>query len=490
MSLTKKVIKVKDLDVAALKGVALDSRSVKSGYLFAALPGRKLDGHKFVVDAIRHGATHILAKPGTDLPEDSSDIILVSDDEPRKAFTKIVASFYPRQPDMVVAVTGTNGKTSTVHFVNQLWKMLDLPSAALGTLGLSVSGAAYKGASLTTPDPVSLHAELSDLSAVGVEHLAMEASSHGLDQFRLDGVRVKVAAFTNFSRDHLDYHADMAEYLAAKMRLFSDVLVDGGVAVLNADLQEYKTILNVCKKRKIRTLTYGRNEGAEVRIVDSVAMPQGQGLALDILGVKHHIILPLVGDFQAMNAVCAFACVMAEALDNDERTIKLIKGLEKLKGVPGRLQLVQGKSDCAAYVDFAHKPEALESVLASLKGHVKGRLICVFGCGGDRDHGKRPVMGEIASRLADIVIVTDDNPRTEVPEEIRGQILKGVKANSAEIHEIGERRDAIEAAAAMLQAGDVLVVAGKGHEKVQIFNGHSEPFDDVEELEIALRNLQ
>jgi UDP-N-acetylmuramoyl-L-alanyl-D-glutamate--2,6-diaminopimelate ligase len=487
MSLTK--IAVKDLDVSALKGVTLDSRGVKRGYLFAALPGRKLDGHKFISDAIMNGATYILAKTGTELPANAANVTVVMDDDPRRVFTEIVALFYKAQPKMIVAVTGTNGKTSTVHFINQLWKALDIKSAGLGTLGLSIQGGAYTGGSLTTPDPVTLHAEMSDLAAVGVQHLAMEASSHGLDQHRLDGVKVQVAAFTNFSRDHLDYHKDMKSYLAAKKRLFADVLVKGGTAVLNADLPEYKALKTVCKKAGHKVLSYG-HAGEELRIVQVVSLPHGQGLEIEVFGQMYHIILPLVGDFQTMNALCSLACVIAENPKDTARTANLIKAMEKLKGVPGRLQLVSGPSEYAVYVDFAHKPDALESVLQSLKKHAKGRLICVFGCGGDRDQGKRAVMGEIAAKIADVVVVTDDNPRTEPAQDIRAQILKGAQPLAKEIHEIAERREAILSAVSLLQAGDVLVVAGKGHEKVQIFNGYSEPFDDVQEVEIAMRQVK
>ncbi len=486
---SNKTISVKDLDISVLKGVTLDSRGVKRGYLFAAMPGRKQDGHKFISDAILNGATHILAMPGTALPQGAEHIILITDENPRRAFSDVAAKFYNAQPAMIVAVTGTSGKTSTVHFINQLWKAIGVKAAGLGTLGLTVQGGVKKEGAMTTPDPMTLHAEMADLAAVGVNHLAMEASSHGLDQYRLDGVQVKVAAFTNFSRDHLDYHGDMESYHAAKARLFSDVLAKDGTAILNADIPEYKGLRAACEKAGHKILSYGHS-GADIKILQVIRLPQGQGMDISVLGRTHHIILPLVGEFQGMNAICALACVIAEAQKDEARTEKLVKSLEALKGVPGRLELVRGPTEYAAYVDFAHKPEALESVLNTLRVHAKGRLICLFGCGGNRDQGKRAVMGEIAARLADVVIVTDDNPRTETPADIRVQIVAGAKDKAKELHDVAGRRDAIRMAVGMIKPGDVLVVAGKGHEKVQIFSGHSEPFDDVLEVETAMRNVK
>jgi UDP-N-acetylmuramyl-tripeptide synthetase len=335
-----------------------------------------------------------------------------------------------------------------------------------------------------------LHAELADLASVGIDYLAMEASSHGLHQHRLDGVRLKVAAFTNLSRDHMDYHKDMGAYLAAKMRLFLDILAADGIAVLNADIPEFDAMAAVCAEAGRKVFSYGF-KGRDFKILSTVSLPQGQKLDLEVLGQSYQILLPLVGGFQAMNALCALACVVAQDYENLKRTQILVAGLERLKGVPGRLQLVQGRADCAVYVDYAHTPDALETVLTGLRSHTKNRLICLFGCGGSRDQGKRPIMGAIAARIADVVIVTDDNPRIEDPAEIRAQVMNGIQeAGVRELHEVADRRKAIGFAMEQMASGDVLLVAGKGHEQGQIFNGYSEAFDDVNEVEIAMRRVK
>ncbi|MCB9988566.1 MAG: UDP-N-acetylmuramoyl-L-alanyl-D-glutamate--2,6-diaminopimelate ligase [Rhodospirillales bacterium] len=468
-----------------IKGLTLDSRQVRPGYLFAALPGRKYDGRQFMADAITNGAAVILAPTGAMLPENTgADVVLVTDDNPRRLFSLMAARFYGRQPDHVAAVTGTNGKTSVAHFTQQLWQMLGEKSASLGTLGVRGAGMTRPGA-LTTPEPVALQAMIADLTAAGVTHLAMEASSIGLDQHRLDGVKVSAAAFTNLSRDHLDYHETMESYFEAKARLFSDVLMEGGTAVLNADVPEYEALHEIVAARNIREISYGRH-GRGIHLLKATPRPDGQNIEIRVDEETHGFYLPLVGEFQVMNALCALGLVMAEAPDNEPRTRQIVALLAELKRAPGRLELVPGHPRGAVYVDYAHTPDALEMILTALRPHTDGELVCIVGCGGDRDKGKRPVMGKIASELADEVIITDDNPRSEDPATIRAEMMVGAGAGA---REIGNRREAIKTAIKELEDGDVLVIAGKGHEQGQIIGDHVEPFDDIEEASKAIKGL-
>ncbi len=468
-----------DLEIA---GLTADSRAVRPGFLFAALPGSTVDGRAFIADAVAKGAAAILAPPGTVI--DAPGIRLIEDPAPRRAFALMAAAFYHRQPKTVIAVTGTNGKTSTVQFARQIWARTGKRAACLGTLGLDApEGVTWAGPSMTTPDPVALHAGLAALAEAGVSHLAMEASSHGLDQFRLDGVRLKAAGFTNLSRDHLDYHGDMQGYLAAKGALFARVLADDGMAVLNADAPEFPELALLCQIRGIRVLGYGY-AGREIKVRDVIPLPHGQRLGLEFLGRPVVIDLPLIGRFQAWNALCALGLVLAADPAGD--VAPAVEALESLEGVPGRLQLVgHHPTGAPVIVDYAHTPDALETVLTALRPHAEKRLVVVFGCGGDRDRGKRPVMGEIAVRLADRAIVTDDNPRSEVPAAIRAEIL----AAAVGAEEIGDRRAAIRAAVRGLEAGDLLLIAGKGHEQGQIVGAETRPFDDATEVLAAIAEV-
>ncbi len=469
------------VDIKTLKGLTQDSRAVKSGYLFAAFPGTKTDGRQFIDKALAAGASVILAPQGTTLPA-NANAKLVTDENPRQMFARMVAAFYNAQPSHIAAVTGTNGKTSTAVFTATLWEALGFKSASLGTLGLHGTNVNREG-SMTTPGTVELHAALAECVDLKIDHLALEASSHGLDQYRLDGMRINVAGFTNLTRDHLDYHADMNEYLAAKARLFAEILAQDGTAVLNADVPEFAHLKSLCVDRRIKVIAYGHNN-ADLKIISRAPTGAGQDLVLEIFGERHNLALPLVGEFQAMNALCALGMVLAE---NRDRLSDLLKALANIKGAPGRLQYVSGHPKGAAvYVDYAHTPDALENVLRSLRPHTQNKLVCLFGCGGDRDRGKRPVMGKIANDLADLAIVTDDNPRSEEPAQIRKEILEGAK----NAQEIPGRREAIQAAAKLLQSGDILVVAGKGHEQGQIFKTHTDPFDDVSEVKAALQLLK
>lgn len=467
------------VDVKRFKGISSDSRKVQAGWLFAALSGTKQDGKNFIQDAAKNGAIGVLAQTGTLVPD---GIELIADENPRHRFAQMAAEFYThKQPDTVVAVTGTNGKSSTVHFVRQLWEAIGYNAASLGTLGVHGTNIDRDG-SMTTPDPATLHETLAELKTNDIDHLAMEASSHGLDQYRLDGVKIAAAGFTNLTHDHLDYHGDMSAYRAAKIRLFSDILQQDGIAVLNADSDDYQTFEDAAIARGVRILSYGEH-GKAIQLDACEPLPHGQDLRLEILGRHYDVVLPMVGKFQTMNALCALGLAIAENPIDHDRTAKLVAALENLNGAAGRLQLV-GKTNQGAsvYVDYAHTPDGLKTVLESLRPHTDRNLVCVFGCGGDRDATKRPIMGRIAATLADSVFVTDDNPRTEDAAKIRQAIL----AECPNAIEIGNRREAIAVAIKLLDSGDVLVIAGKGHEKGQIIGTAVEPFDDVEEAKKCL----
>jgi len=460
-----------------ITGLTADSRAVAPGYLFAALPGTKADGRAFIPAAIAAGAVAVLAPEGSRI-ELPPEVVLVTDANPRRRFALMASAFHGAQPKVMAAVTGTNGKTSTADFFRQIMTRLGHASAAIGTLGIIAPGWDSSGG-LTTPDPAGLHADLARLAGMGVTHACMEASSHGLDQHRLDGVRLVAAAFTNLTRDHLDYHADMDAYAEAKLRLFAEVLPEGATAVINADSDLAPRVVELCAKRDIKVLGYGR-AATHLRLIAVRPTARGQDLNLEIMGKAATIHLPLAGRFQADNALAALGLALASGADSDAA----LAALEHLVGVPGRLQKVAERANGApVYVDYAHTPDALETVLKALRPHAARRLVAVFGCGGDRDPGKRPLMGAIGCRLADAMIVTDDNPRSEDPAAIRAAVRGACPAGI----EIGDRREAIRAAVAGLQKGDVLVVAGKGHERGQIVGAAVLPFDDAEEAQDAVR---
>ncbi len=464
-----------------IAGLTCDSRQVEPGFLFAALPGVTVDGRTFIADAIGRGAAALLAPTDTDVTAYADTLPAILDDNPRRRFARMAALFYRGQPNTVAAVTGTNGKTSSVDFLRQIWLRERIPAASLGTLGVITADGRQEG-SLTTPDPVALHKTLDRLAGDGVRCLAMEASSHGLSQYRLDGVRIAAAAFTNLTRDHLDYHASMSEYLDAKLRLFTEVMEPGGAAVLNADADAFGIVRDACETHGHRILSVGRN-GQDIRLATSEPFDGGQRLRLSVDGRSMTVDLPLAGGFQANNAITAAGLAIACGMATD----RAIAALENLHSVPGRLERV-GRTVAGApiYIDYAHTPDALETVIEALRPHAKGRLWVVFGCGGDRDSGKRPEMGRIACRLADKVIVTDDNPRSENPAAIRSQIL----ATCPGATEIGDRRQAIHAAIAGLTAEDLLIVAGKGHERGQIVGKTVHPFNDADVVQDALAKVR
>jgi UDP-N-acetylmuramoyl-L-alanyl-D-glutamate--2,6-diaminopimelate ligase len=407
-------------------------------------------------------------------------VVLIEDTNPRRRLALLAAAFHGEQPAHIAAVTGTNGKTSTAQFTRQLWQALGHKAGAMGTLGLVADGFP-ETPSLTTPDPVALHATLADVARGGVTHLAMEASSHGLDQFRLDGVVVEAAGFTNLTRDHLDYHGTMAAYLQAKLALFDRVMPKGATAVINADIPEFEQIASTAHARKQTVIGFG-TAGKELRVIDATPLPHGQRLELELFGKRRTLELPLVGRFQVWNALCALGLVIGTGTDAEQAADCLVN----LTGVRGRLEMVATLPNGAAvYVDYAHTPDGLETVLRSVRPHTHGRLSVVFGCGGDRDKGKRPMMGRIAAELADRVIVTDDNPRSEVPATIRAEVMAGCPGAT----EVDDRAKAIALAVGELGPGDVLVLAGKGHEQGQIIGNEVRPFDDATVARAAVAAL-
>ncbi len=467
-----------------ITGVTQDSRAVHEGCLFVAVKGAKSDGHDFVQSAILQGAAAIVVARGFVVADAPPNVVVVEVDDTRVALSNAAAAFYPNQPEHIVAITGTNGKTSVAHFVQQLWSAQGHKAVSLGTLGVHGDGV-EKAGKLTTPDTVGLHFELSELAAAGITHLAMEASSHGIEQHRLDGVRVQAAGFTNLSRDHLDYHGTMEHYLAAKAGLFTRILPDDGVAVINADTDEGKKLLAQAQERGLVTVSYGFN-GEAIQILHLAPTHDGQEITIKVAGQRHHLKLPLVGGFQVMNALCALGLLMADNLNDAAYAEKLVLALGHLNGAPGRLQHVEGHPYGSVYVDYAHTPDALENVLKALRVHTAGKLYCIAGCGGDRDAGKRPIMGALANDLADVAVITDDNPRTEDAASIRAQMM----AAAPKAKEIGDRAEAISWAINDMNDGDVLVIAGKGHEQGQIIGDTVLPFDDAAQAAKAMGLLQ
>ena len=454
-------------------GLSVDSRQIRPGFLFAAWRGAQRDGRRFAGEAVARGAVAILTDDPAALDLDAAArrrVAVLADPNPQRRLALAAARFFDRQPATIAAVTGTNGKTSVAHFTRELWGALGHRAASLGTLG-RVGPDGRRPGSLTTPDSVTLHRDLAELAAGGVDHAVVEASSHGLDQCRLDGVAVSAAAFTNLTRDHLDYHGDMAAYRAAKQRLFVVLLPPGGAAVLNADSDEFAALSTLCRGRGQRLIAYGEADAAEMRVVRRDPRRGGQHLLLDLFGTRRELMLPLVGAFQAMNALAALGLAVATGSPLEAGA----SALQQLTPVPGRLQFVGDANRAAVFVDYAHTPDALATVLRALRPHAEGRLVVVFGAGGDRDRGKRPLMGRVVSELADRAYVTDDNPRSEDPTEIRRAIL----AAAPGAIEIGDRRRAIGAALADLRPGDVMVIAGKGHETGQIVGAETLPFDDA-----------
>jgi UDP-N-acetylmuramoyl-L-alanyl-D-glutamate--2,6-diaminopimelate ligase len=462
-----------DVEIVSLTA---DSRCVEPGWLFAALPGARADGQHFVAEAIAKGAAAVLLKSDAAVPVPPR-VVLLKAPEPRQAFARLAARFWGQQPRTIVAVTGTSGKTSVADFARQIFDRLGHSAASLGTLGVVKGGVAGYGA-LTTPDPVSLHQTLARLAQEGITHLAMEASSHGLDQYRLDGVALRAAAFTNLGHDHLDYHPSMDAYLKAKLRLLVELLPAAGTAVINADAAHAEPAIAAARAAGRRVVTVGRAAASTLKLEEQRPVGFGQQLAVRHGDAVVSVRLPLLGEYQAANALLAAALVMA----TEEVGVDALAALERLEGVKGRLEIVGEVRGGLIVIDYAHKPDALAAALTALKPFAPGRIICVFGCGGDRDKGKRPIMGRIAGELAASVIVTDDNPRSENAAAIRAEILAGATG----AREIGDRGEAIRAGVRLLGRGDVLLIAGKGHETGQIIGSTIVPFSDHETVRAAL----
>jgi UDP-N-acetylmuramoyl-L-alanyl-D-glutamate--2,6-diaminopimelate ligase len=457
-----------------IKGVSADSRKVARGYLFVAVAGSVTDGARFAGDAIGRGAVAILTSRDAVLPD---NLRVIRADDPRRVLSQVAAKLHPRQPEHIVAVTGTSGKTSVVDFARQIFAATGHAAASIGTLGV-VSGRGTDYGSMTTPDPIALHRLLDELAHDGITHAAIEASSQGLDQRRVDAVRIQAAAFTNLGRDHMDYHSTVEAYFEAKLRLFNTVLPEDGVAVIDMDGARADAVEAVALARGQRIVRVGK-AGDELKLLDVVAKDFSQKLTVKAFRQTREIVLPLAGAFQASNALVAAGLAfgagvpIADALD----------ALANLNGAPGRLELAGSKANGAmVIIDYAHKPEALVSVLKALRPMTTGLLFVVFGAGGDRDPGKRPLMGHAAAEHADVVIVTDDNPRSENPAAIRKQIIDA----APDAVEIADRGEAIRRAIAMLGEGDVLCIAGKGHETGQIIGNTTIPFSDREAVTAAL----
>lgn len=468
----------------AITGLSVDSRETREGHVFAALPGARMHGAEFVDAACRMGARAILTDPeGARVAADAlaeHDPALVVVEDARQALAYAAALYYGRQPEAMVAVTGTNGKTSVSTFTRQIWQLLGVRAINIGTTG--VEGDWQAPSPHTTPEPITLHRMLFEAANAGVSHGAMEASSHGLAQRRLDGVRLMAAAFTNFTQDHLDYHATFEAYFAAKAGLFTRVLPEDGVAVINVDDRKGIELEGLCAERGIDVMRVGRSEAADLRIVGQRFDATGQDLRVDFVGNIYQIRLELIGGFQAENVMVAAGLAMACGADPEE----LFSCLPELRGVRGRMEHAATRDNGAAvFVDYAHTPDAVATAIQALRPHVMGRIIALIGAGGDRDRTKRPLMGQAAREHADLVIVTDDNPRTEDPASIRAEVLAG----APEAMEVGDRAEAILRGVDALQPGDALLICGKGHESGQTVGDTVYPFDDVEQASIAVAAL-
>ncbi len=447
-----------------IEGLTADSRAVSHGFLFAALAGVNADGAKYIPQAEESGAAAILAKPGV-----TSKLPVIIDAEPRRRLAQIAARYYPRQPEMIAGVTGTNGKTSTVRFAAHLWSLLGEHAGSIGTLGAE-SANYSRPLAHTTPDPVTLHETLDAMAKTGVTRLAMEVSSHGLAQYRADAVHFKIAAFTNITQDHLDYHASFEEYFAAKGRLFGSLLAPNGIAVVNMDGVGAEDIVALARVRGVATILTGAR-GRDLRLLSCT--PHLGGLLIEVETNKkvYRIDTPLIGAFQAENALLAAGIVVAAGVPAGE----VLQKLGDISGAPGRMQFAGEVCGAGVFIDYAHTPDAVATALAAIRPHATGRVIAILGAGGDRDKTKRPLMGAAAKQYADVVIVTDDNPRSEDPASIRAAVMKGCP----EAKEIGDRAEAIAAGIAALHEGDVLLIMGKGHETGQQVGDQLLPFDDA-----------
>ena len=471
-----------------ITGITCDSRAVEKGFLFAALKGQNADGRDFIEQAIKRGAIAILTDDRAigDIPE---NVACIQSEQPRQLYAQLAARLYERQPEHIVAVTGTNGKTSVASFTAQIWHALGQVSASLGTLGLHSDVLRIEGA-MTTPDASVLFNVFAKAQEAGVTHLAMEASSHGLDQGRLAGVHLSAAAFTNLTRDHLDYHGTMEIYAKAKSLLFSKALETGGSAIINTDSDYADTMIEAAKTSGAKIVLYGRDESCSLYLKKREMTPAGQKLSLRVFGHDFEVALPLIGSFQAENALCALGLVLSDETVLNEKLEQAVLALEKLTPVGGRLERVEGHPlGAAVFVDYAHTADALAQVIKAVRPHAKGRVIALFGCGGDRDRGKRPAMGNVAYEQADIGILTDDNPRGEDPVQIRNDVMSALPEGQDRVLEVAGREQAIEKALSLAEADDIVLITGKGHEQGQTIKGETFPFDDRLVTKAKLKKL-
>jgi UDP-N-acetylmuramoyl-L-alanyl-D-glutamate--2,6-diaminopimelate ligase len=463
-------VRLRDLadvdDDSEVTGFAIDHRKVTKGNVFGAFTGAVFNGEDFIPAAVERGAVAVVARPQAKVER----ALHLADERPRRLFAQMAAQYFGPYPETVVAVTGTNGKTSTVEMTRQIWRMLGHRSASIGTLGVTTSDDQVK-TGLTTPDIVTFLSNVAGLERMGISHVAYEASSHGLDQYRAEGVPLAAVAFTNFSRDHLDYHPDMDSYFEAKMRLFDEVAEPGQSAVIWTDDPKSEEVIERARRRGLKLLTVGR-KGETIRLLDQTSTPLGQTLQIEHSGKSYRLALPLIGAYQASNVMTAAALVLATG--GEWRDV--FSAMGRVSPVRGRLErAVISRAGAPVYVDYAHTPDALEAAIQALRPHVEGKLITVFGAGGDRDQGKRAPMGEAATRLSDVVIVTDDNPRSEDPAKIRADIMAGAPGAI----EVAGRKEAIARALEMAASGDIVLLAGKGHETGQIVGNKVLPFDDA-----------
>jgi UDP-N-acetylmuramoyl-L-alanyl-D-glutamate--2,6-diaminopimelate ligase len=463
-------VRLRDLadvdDDSEVTGFAIDHRKVTKGNVFGAFAGAVFNGEDFIPAAVERGAVAVVARPQAKVER----VLHLADERPRRLFAQMAAKYFGPYPEIVVAVTGTNGKTSTVEMTRQIWRMLGHRSASIGTLGVTTSDDQVK-TGLTTPDIVTFLSNVAGLERMGISHVAYEASSHGLDQYRAEGVPLAAVAFTNFSRDHLDYHVDMDSYFEAKMRLFDEVVEPGQSAVIWTDDPKSEEVIERARRRGLKLLTVGR-KGETIRLLDQTSTPLGQTLQIEHSGKSYRLALPLIGAYQASNVMTAAALVLATG--GEWRDV--FSAMGRVSPVRGRLErAVISRAGAPVYVDYAHTPDALEAAIQALRPHVEGKLITVFGAGGDRDQGKRAPMGEAATRLSDVVIVTDDNPRSEDPAKIRADIMAGAPGAI----EVAGRKEAIARALEMAASGDIVLLAGKGHETGQIVGNKVLPFDDA-----------
>ena len=453
-------------DDSEVSGFAIDHRKITRGNIFGAFQGAVFNGEEFIGEAVSRGAVAVVARPGASVPA----VPHLADEQPRRLFAELAAKFFAPYPETVVAVTGTNGKTSTVEMTRQIWRMVGHRSASIGTLGVTTFDEQVK-TGLTTPDVVTFLSNMAGLKRMGISHVAYEASSHGLHQYRAEGVPLAAAAFTNFSRDHLDYHPTMEEYFEAKMRLFDEVLPPAGTAVVWTDDPKSKEVMDRVRRRGARLFAVGRS-GETIRLLEQTPTPLGQTLVIRHGDRDHRLSLPLIGAYQAANVLVSAGLVMATGTPFED----VFAAMQRVSPVRGRLErAVISRAGAPVYIDYAHTPDALEAAIAALRPHVDGRLITLFGAGGDRDKGKRPEMGRVAERLSDLVIVTDDNPRNEDPAKIRAEVMAG----APHAVEVAGRREAIAEAVRIAGKGDIVLVAGKGHETGQIVGERVLPFDDV-----------